>query len=127
LPPLYADRLAIEQIFGNLFENAIKYLRPQVPGRIAFYAARHGDDIAFTVEDNGRGIAGKDIDRIFDPFRRAGLQDQPGEGIGLAHVRMLVRRLGGKISCQSEIGSGSRFIVTLPANGVQIRSPYHGA
>ena len=46
-------------------------------------------------EDNGRGIATQDHERVFDLFRRAGAQDQPGEGIGLAHVRALVRRLGG--------------------------------
>jgi signal transduction histidine kinase len=66
------------------------------------------------VEDNGRGIAPEDQQRVFDLFRRAGEQDQKGEGIGLAHTRALVRRLGGYMTLRSEFGEGSTFIVTLP-------------
>ena len=64
--------------------------------------------------DNGRGIDARDHQRIFDLFRRAGIQDRPGQGIGLAHVRALVRRLGGTMSVASELGSGSTFTITLP-------------
>ena len=60
----------------------------------------------YEVEDNGRGIDPKDFERVFDLFRRAGVQDQPGEGIGLAHVRALVRRLGGTISRIVPAGGG---------------------
>lgn len=73
-----------------------------------------GPLVEITVEDNGRGIDKADQERVFDLFRRAGTQDQPGEGIGLAHVRALARRLGGAIALDSELGRGSRFIVTLP-------------
>ena len=66
------------------------------------------------VKDNGRGIDPKDHQRIFDLFRRAGTQDKPGQGIGLAHVRALVRRLGGTMSVSSEINVGSTFTITLP-------------
>lgn len=62
----------------------------------------------------GRGIEAKDHQRIFDLFRRAGTQDKPGQGIGLAHVRALVRRLGGSMSVASELNRGSAFTVTLP-------------
>ena len=65
--------------------------------------------------DNGRGIDPKDHQRIFDLFRRAGTQDRPGQGIGLAHVRALVRRLGGTMSVTSALGQGSTFTITLPA------------
>ncbi len=51
---------------------------------------------------------------MFELFRRAGAQDKPGEGIGLAHVRALVRRIGGKIRLDSEAGEGSTFTVILP-------------
>ena len=66
--------------------------------------------------DNGRGIDPKDHQRIFDLFRRAGTQDKPGQGIGLAHVRALVRRLGGTMSVASELHHGSTFTITLPIN-----------
>ena len=52
---------------------------------------------------------------MFELFRRSGEQDKPGEGIGLAYVRNLARRLGGNVSVQSEYGVGSTFTVTLPA------------
>jgi signal transduction histidine kinase len=114
LPPLTGDRLALDQVFGNLVENAVKYLDPARPGRIRVSGKSLGDMAEITVEDNGRGIDKADQERVFDLFRRAGAQDRPGEGIGLAHVRALVRRLGGTIALASEIGRGSRFIVTLP-------------
>ncbi|MDU6238752.1 MAG: ATP-binding protein, partial [Bradyrhizobium sp.] len=56
----------------------------------------------------------RDHQRIFDLFRRAGTQDRPGQGIGLAHVRALVRRLGGTMSVASELDQGSTFTITLP-------------
>ena len=61
-----------------------------------------------------RGIDAKDRGRVFELFRRSGRQDRPGEGIGLAHVRALVRRMGGLISLDSTLGEGSTFKVTLP-------------
>ncbi len=51
---------------------------------------------------------------MFELFRRSGVQDRPGEGIGLAHVRTLVRALGGRIDLASEFGAGTTFSVTLP-------------
>ncbi len=68
------------------------------------------------IADNGRGIDPRDHDRIFDLFRRSGTQDQPGEGIGLAHVRALAYRLGGLIDCRSALGEGATFTLTLPAH-----------
>lgn len=85
-----------------------------MPGRIDIAAADRGARVSLSVADNGRGIAGKDRERIFELFRRTGPQDQPGEGIGLAHVRMLVRRLGGSIKVDSELGAGTIFTVDLP-------------
>lgn len=114
LPDLISDRLGLEQIFGNLLDNAIKYLHPTRPGEITVRGRVQGANIAYEVADNGRGIAEADRGRIFELFRRAGSQDQPGEGIGLAHVRAMVRRLGGSIECASQHGQGSAFHVTLP-------------
>ncbi len=114
LPEIVSDRLALEQIFSNLIDNALKYLKPGVPGDIAVRGRTKLGFAVFEVADNGRGIAPKDHQRIFDLFRRAGTQDRPGQGIGLAHVRALVRRLGGTMSVQSELNSGSTFTITLP-------------
>ena len=119
LPAIIADRLAIEQIFGNLIDNALKYLDPARPGRVEVTAApAPGDRIRFAVSDNGRGIAPQDHGRIFELFRRSGAQDQPGEGIGLASVKTLVRALGGRIEVSSQPGTGTTFVVTLPREPV---------
>ena len=115
LPDIVSDRLAIEQIFGNLIENASKYLSADRPGRIAVTGATHGAYLRYDIADNGRGIEAKDYERVFELFRRSGEQDKPGEGIGLAYVRNLARRLGGNVTVQSEYGVGSTFTVTLPA------------
>ncbi|MBS0530683.1 MAG: CHASE3 domain-containing protein [Proteobacteria bacterium] len=115
LPDIVSDRLALEQIFSNLIDNALKYLKPGVPGDIAIRGRRKLGFSIYEITDNGRGIDPKDHQRIFDLFRRAGTQDRPGQGIGLAHVRALVRRLGGTMSVSSELNTGSTFTVTLPA------------
>ena len=114
LPPINSDRLALEQVFSNLLDNAVKYLRAGVPGCIEVLASEADGTIIYEVHDNGRGIDAKDRERIFDLFRRSGAQDRPGDGIGLAHARTLVRRLGGSIVVESEPGAGTVFKVTLP-------------
>lgn len=114
LPDLVTDRIAAEQIFGNLIDNAVKYLDPSRPGRIMVRGWTIRSRAVFEVEDNGRGIDPRDHARIFELFRRSGAQDRPGEGIGLAHVRALARRLGGDVTVESAPGRGSVFRVTLP-------------
>ena len=115
LPTLVSDRLAFEQILQNLIENAVKYLDRSRPGRIVVSGRRRGALVDYAIEDNGRGIDAKDHERVFELFRRAGVQDQPGEGLGLAFVRATVRRLGGSIRLVSEPGRGSTFHLTFPA------------
>lgn len=114
LPAIVSDRLALEQIFSNLIDNALKYLKEGVPGDISVRGRTKLGFAIFEITDNGRGIDAKDHKRIFELFRRAGTQDKPGQGIGLAHVRALVRRLGGTMSVASELHSGSTFTITLP-------------
>jgi signal transduction histidine kinase len=114
LPDLVSDKLALEQIFSNLLDNALKYLRSDAAGQIRIKGRTEGSKVVIEVEDNGRGIEPRDLERVFELFRRAGPQDRPGEGMGLAHVRALVRRLGGVINVKSTPGKGSTFIVTLP-------------
>lgn len=114
-PIIVSDRLALEQIVNNVVDNAVKYLARDRPGRITIGVTQSPGRIGIAISDNGRGIAEQDRERIFELFRRAGTQDRPGEGIGLAHVRALARRLGGDISVGSELGRGSTFRIDLPA------------
>lgn len=115
LPVLESDRLSIEQIFGNLLDNAVKYQQPGRPIRIVVEGEADDDGRAhYRVVDNGRGVSERDHERIFELFRRAGKQDLPGEGLGLAFVRNSVRRLGGTIALESEPGQGSTFHLKFP-------------
>jgi len=114
LPAVVTDRLALEQILSNLIENALKYLEPGRPGEIHVTGAELAGRTVISVRDNGRGIAAKDHERVFELFRRSGAQDQPGEGIGLAHVRALAHRLGGTVTVESALGEGSTFHLSLP-------------
>ena len=113
-PALVTDRLAMEQVVGNVVDNAVKYLARDRLGRIVITTGETARRVHIDITDNGRGIAEQDHERIFELFRRAGAQDRPGEGIGLAHVRALVRRLGGDITVQSELGRGTTFRIDLP-------------
>jgi len=114
---IVSDRLSFDQIIGNLLDNAVKYRSPDRPLTVAVQArAARAGWITITVEDNGRGIAASDHERIFELFRRSGTQNAPGEGIGLAHVRTLVRNLGGDITVKSEFGVGTTFSILLPAD-----------
>ena len=114
LPDITNDRVAIEQIFSNLIENAVKYLEPGRPGLIRIRGRTEGKRAIFEIEDNGRGVDPKDHQRIFELFRRSGAQDRSGEGIGLAQVRALTIRLGGHIDVESSLGEGSIFRLNLP-------------
>jgi signal transduction histidine kinase len=115
LPPLESDRLAVEQIFGNLIDNAVKYQQPDRPIRIEVQGQETPDGwVEYRIIDNGRGVSPKDHERIFELFRRSGKQDKPGEGLGLAFVRNIVRRLGGSIEIESELGQGSTFHLKFP-------------
>ncbi|SFZ82454.1 sensor domain CHASE3-containing protein [Devosia enhydra] len=115
VPAIRSDRLALEQIFGNLLDNAVKYRQKGRPLEITIRGRQMpGNRVAIEVIDNGRGVAGQDLERIFELFRRSGAQDQPGEGIGLAFVRSVVRNLGGEITVASEFGKGTAFTVILP-------------
>lgn len=112
---IVSDRLSLEQVLGNLLDNAVKYAETTRPLRIAI-RARHlpGNRVVIEVEDNGRGIADTDHERVFELFRRSGAQTKPGEGIGLAHVRTMVRSLGGDVTLRSVLGEGTTFIINLP-------------
>ena len=108
-----SDKLALGQILANLLDNAVKYASEERVVRIDVRAMRSSDGVRIDVADNGRGIAPGDHERIFELFRRVAV-DKPGEGIGLAHVRILARSLGGDVTLKSTPGEGSIFTLTLP-------------
>jgi len=115
LPPLMADPLALESIFGNLIANALNYT-PQ-GGRIRVRAQLAGISIRVSVIDNGFGIGARHLEKIFDRFYRVKDENTrfiTGTGLGLPIVKGLVDSLGGFIDVESTPASGSTFTVTLP-------------
>jgi signal transduction histidine kinase/ActR/RegA family two-component response regulator len=119
LPPVHGDVKRLQQVFGNLLANAIKFTRPG--GRIAVGCAEGPGLIAVTVSDSGDGIAAEFLPHVFERFRQADSRStrrQGGLGLGLAITRHLVEQHGGTIRAHSPgPGLGSTFTVELPTAG----------
>jgi PAS domain S-box-containing protein len=116
LPVAMADASQLQQVVTNLVGNALKYRRPDVPPAIRISAERAGTVWRFAVADNGIGIEEEYFDRIFVIFQRLHTRDEhAGTGIGLAVVRKIIDRHGGRVWLESTPGEGSTFFFTLPA------------
>ncbi len=115
LPALHADGDALVTVLLNLLDNAYKY----TPGekRISLHAYRADGQVIFEVEDNGIGIPAREHKRIFRRFHQVDqrlARETGGCGLGLSIVEFIVRAHGGAVRVQSEIGAGSKFLVSLP-------------
>jgi len=114
LPEINGDRTQLVQLFQNLIGNGIKFRRDEAP-LVRISAVTEGAFAQFTVEDNGIGIERDYVEKVFLIFQR--LHDREkysGTGIGLAIVKKVVERHGGKVWIDSTPGQGSRFQFTLP-------------
>jgi two-component system phosphate regulon sensor histidine kinase PhoR len=121
-----ADLDAMNQVFGNLIENSLKYAKNGK--RIRVGASLLGSEVQFTVQDFGPGIASEHLERIFERFYRvdkARSREAGGTGLGLAIVKHIVQAHGGRIWAVSELGKGVTFHFTLPVSPVleQAASP----
>jgi len=114
LPVISTDRKAVEQIISNLLDNAIKHLLPSRPGIIEINTKSHDDCCFLYIRDNGKGLADDEIPQVFNPFQGQAKETLTHDSIGLAYTMYLTRRLGGSLSCQSTLGEGSLFSVSLP-------------
>jgi PAS domain S-box-containing protein len=115
LHPIVTDLEALDMIFANLLSNAVKYLEAGRPGLIRVTSRTLADGVLYEVRDNGRGIAEKDLKRVFEIFRRAGDTSIAGEGVGLTFARTAIRLCGGDLRVRSKLGEGSTFSFWLPA------------
>ncbi|HEY3705100.1 MAG TPA: ATP-binding protein [Terracidiphilus sp.] len=110
-----ADPDAMNQVLGNLIENALKY--GGTGGRLRVGARRLENEVEFWVQDFGPGIASEHLGRIFERFYRvdkARSRESGGTGLGLAIVQHIVHAHGGQVRAESELGSGAAFYFTLP-------------
>jgi len=109
------DPDAMNQVFGNLIENAVKYGKQGK--RVVVGAQLAGSEVEFFVQDFGPGIGSEHLARIFERFYRvdkARSREAGGTGLGLAIVKHIVHAHGGRIRAESELGSGAKFVFTLP-------------
>lgn len=117
LPVVTGDPIRINQVFSNLIDNAIKYMGPHPEARIDVGCEDSTAEYRFFVRDTGPGIRPEDRDKVFRLFTRLGGGGIAGDGVGLAAVRKIIEKHGGKVWVDSEVGRGSTFWFTLPRNG----------
>jgi signal transduction histidine kinase len=114
---IVADKMHFTNVLFNLMENAVKYRRQNVPLRLVAHTLNVGNKIQIIIEDNGIGIKKENLKKIFDRFFRVptgNRHDVKGFGLGLAYVKKIITDLDGSIKAESEIGIGTKFIITLP-------------
>lgn len=116
LPEVAADRALLRQVLANLLGNAVKYSRKRATARIEVSARREGNEIVVCVRDNGAGFDMKYADKLFGVFQRLHTEAEfEGTGIGLANVRRIVVRHGGRTWAEGEVDQGAAFYFALPA------------
>jgi signal transduction histidine kinase/DNA-binding response OmpR family regulator len=125
---IHGDRLRCKQVLYNLLSNAVKFTPSQ--GRVWLECEPDETMVRISVVDSGVGIKAEDQEMIFEEFRQVGETTRgvkEGTGLGLAISKRLIEAQGGTIAVDSEVGSGSRFTVTLPIGNAEIQTASHSA
>lgn len=115
LPEAVGDRTLLADVLANLFGNALKYSRDTEKRRIEVSGRIEGREAIYVVADNGQGFDMRYVDKLFRLFERLhGDEGIEGTGVGLAMVRRIVKRHGGRVWAEGEPGVGARFSFSLP-------------
>jgi len=115
LPVIYADKDQIARVFQNLIGNSIKFRKKDETPRIHVSAQKKDNEYVFSVSDNSIGMEPEYTDKIFEIFKRLhSIGKYEGAGIGLAIVKRIIDRHGGRVWVRSELGRGSTFYFTIP-------------
>jgi len=115
LPELLGDESLLEQVFNNLFSNALKYSRKQAHPRIEVSCHELPDCFQIEVKDNGAGFDPEQASRLFKPFQRLHSDHEfEGHGMGLANVKRIIERHQGQVRAFSAPGQGASFQIILP-------------
>lgn len=116
LPCALCDPILVKQVFQNLLSNALKFTRPRDRATIQIGCRENQGQILVFVRDNGVGFNKKYSDKLFGVFQRLhGPEQFEGTGIGLATVKRIVNKHGGRVWAESELGQGATFYFSLPA------------
>ena len=115
----YVDPVRLKRALRNLVVNAIRYNRPGGSVRVLVRNETATDEVGIEVRDDGPGMDARQVAGLFVPFDHHGrvATQVPGRGLGLVVARLLVERMGGRISVDSQPGLGSRFTIHLPRVG----------
>jgi signal transduction histidine kinase len=115
LPPARGDAGLLQQVWANLIGNALKYSRTRREPRIEIAASEQNGDLVYSVRDNGVGFDPVYADKLFGVFQRLhSAQEFEGTGVGLALVRRILERHGGRIWADGKLDQGATFYFTLP-------------
>ena len=118
-PFAMADEMHFTNVIFNLMDNAVKYKRADVPLHLEVRTWNESGKLMISISDNGIGIKKDDLKKIFDKFYRVhtgNRHDVKGFGLGLAYVKKVILNHKGTIKAESELGNGTKFIITLPQN-----------
>ncbi len=116
-PEIYVDPDRIIQVLGNIISNALRYTLANDTIHVGC-VVQHSSSVVITVADSGSGISAEDLQSIFERFYRADDSRQGGaSGLGLAIAKSIVDAHGGTISVESELGQGTKFVISLPTPG----------
>ena len=114
---IFVDEVHFQNAITNLIDNAVKYRKPDQPVNIHIRTWNEGEHLCFSIKDDGKGIKKDNVKKIFDKFYRVhtgNVHDVKGFGLGLAYVKEIINLHDGDIKCESELGKGTTFIITLP-------------